>query len=59
MASQFSENTFYTNKGFSSYAGLLATLQKNLSHGLQFDVNYTYSHSMDNTSLIANSIASE
>jgi hypothetical protein len=58
MASQFSENTFYTNKGFSSYAGLLATLQKNLSHGLQFDVNYTYSHSMDNTSLIANSIAS-
>jgi hypothetical protein len=58
MASQFGENTFYTNKGFSSYAGLLATLQKNLSHGLQFDVNYTYSHSMDNTSQVANSIAS-
>jgi hypothetical protein len=58
MASQFSENTFYTNKGFSSYAGLLATLQKNLSHGLQFDVNYTYSHSMDNTSLIADVLAS-
>jgi hypothetical protein len=58
MASQFAENTFYTNKGFSNYAGLLATLQKNLSHGLQFDVNYTYSHSMDNTSQVANSIAS-
>jgi hypothetical protein len=57
MASQFSENTFYTNKGFSSYNGLLATLQKNFSHGLQFDVNYTWSHSIDNVSLIANSSA--
>ena len=37
MASQFSENTFYTNKGFSTYNGLLTTLQKNVSHGLQFD----------------------
>ncbi len=26
MGSQFSENTFYTNKGFSNYTGLLATL---------------------------------
>ncbi len=57
MAAQFSENTFYTNKGFSSYNGMLVTLQKNLTHGLQFDVNYTWSHSIDNTSLIANEIA--
>jgi hypothetical protein len=57
MASQFAENTFITNKGFSSYNGLLATLSKNLSHGLQFDFNYTWSHSIDNTSLVANSIA--
>lgn len=54
MASQFSENTYYTNKGFSNYQGLLATLHKNLSQGLQFDLNYTYSHSMDNVSLVAN-----
>ena len=54
MASQFSENTFYTNKGFSNYQGLLATLHKNLSQGLQFDLNYTYSHSLDNVSLPAN-----
>ena len=54
MGSQFSENTFYTNKGFSNYEGLLATLTKNLSDGLQFDLNYTYSHSIDNVSLIAN-----
>nr|WP_252263774.1 TonB-dependent receptor [Paracidobacterium acidisoli] len=58
MASQFSENTYYTNQGFSSYNGLLTTLHKNAGHGLQFDLNYTWSHSIDNTSLIANSPAS-
>ena len=58
MASQFAGNTFITNKGFSSYNALLTTLSKNLSHGLQFDFNYTWSHSIDNTSLVANSIAS-
>ncbi|MGC2636748.1 MAG: TonB-dependent receptor [Acidobacteriaceae bacterium] len=57
MGAQFSENTFYTNQGFSSYNGLLTTVQKNLNHGLQFDLNYTWSHSIDNTSLIANSVA--
>ena len=57
MGAQFSENTFYTNQGFSTYNGLLATVQKNLNHGLQFDFNYTWSHSIDNTSLIANSVA--
>lgn len=54
MGSQFSENTFYTNKGFSAYHGFLVTLHKNTSHGLQFDLNYTWSHSIDNVSLIAN-----
>jgi hypothetical protein len=54
MASQFSENTFYTNKGFSTYNGLLTSLQKNLSRGLHFDLNYTWSHSIDNVSLVAN-----
>ncbi|WP_263380743.1 TonB-dependent receptor [Granulicella paludicola] len=54
-AAQFSENSFYTSKGFSSYNALLASLQKNLSHGLQFQVNYTFAHSIDNTSAFANS----
>jgi hypothetical protein len=58
MASQFSENTFLTNKGTSAYHGLLFTLTKNLSQGLQFDFNYTWSHSMDNVSANANYIAS-
>ena len=57
MAAQFGENTVYTNKGFSSYNGLLVTLQKNMAHGLQFDVNYTWSHSIDNVSLVANGVA--
>lgn len=57
MAAQLSENTFFTDMGFSAYNGMLATLHKNSTHGLQFDVNYTWSHSIDNVSLIANSYA--
>ena len=55
MAAQFSENSFYYNGGFSDYNGLLLTLSKNISNGLQFDFNYTYSHSIDNISFFANS----
>ncbi|MGB6975743.1 MAG: carboxypeptidase-like regulatory domain-containing protein [Terracidiphilus sp.] len=54
MGSQFSEFTYYTNKGFSGYNGLLVTLHKNIGAGLQFDLNYTWSHSIDNVSIIAN-----
>ena len=57
MAAQFAENTFYTNMGSSSYNGLLTTLHKNVGYGLQFDLNYTWSHSIDNVSLIANQAA--
>jgi hypothetical protein len=57
MGSQYSEFTYYTNKGFSSYNGMLVTLHKNAGYGLQFDLNYTWSHSIDDTSLIANQIA--
>jgi hypothetical protein len=56
MASQFAENTFETNKGSSNYHGLLLTLTKNTSHGIRFDFNYTWSHSIDNTSSVANFI---
>jgi hypothetical protein len=57
MGSQFSEFTYYTNKGFSGYNGLLITLHKNAGYGLQFDINYTYSHSIDNVSVVANAPA--
>ncbi len=58
MPSQFAGNTYITNKGSSNYHGLLTTLHKNMSNGLQFDLNYTLSHSIDNSSMISNSIAS-
>jgi hypothetical protein len=54
MGSQYSEDTYYTNLGSSNYHGLLVTLHKNAGHGLQFDLNYTWAHSIDNVSLIAN-----
>jgi len=54
-AAQFSENTFYGSKGFSTYNAMLLTLQKNRSHGLQYDLNYTWAHSIDNVSFFANS----
>jgi hypothetical protein len=57
MGAQFSENTFYTNQGASGYNGLLTTLHKNLGNGLQFDLNYTWSHSIDNVSVVANAPA--
>jgi hypothetical protein len=43
-----------TNKAFSKYNGLLVTLHRKMSQGLQFDVNYTWSHSLDNISAPAN-----
>ena len=57
MASQFAENTVYTNKGFSSYNGMLVTLHKNAGFGLTFDINYTWSHAIDNVSVTANTPA--
>ncbi|HVN22195.1 MAG TPA: carboxypeptidase-like regulatory domain-containing protein [Dongiaceae bacterium] len=51
---QFSSQLYFGNKSYSNYNGLLTSLHKKMSHGLQFDVNYTYSHSIDNSSTIAN-----
>jgi hypothetical protein len=51
---QFGGALYIANKGFSNYHGLLTTLHKKMSHGLQFDLNYTFSHSLDNISAPAN-----
>jgi hypothetical protein len=53
---QFGSNVYISNQGSSNYNGLLVTLHKKLSHGLQFDLNYTYSHSIDNSSTITNNV---
>ena len=57
VGAQFALNPWVTNKGFSTYHGLLVTLDRNLAQGVKFTVNYTYSHSVDNTSAPANYIA--
>jgi len=57
IPSQFGTNAYLTNMGSSNYHGLLLTLDKNLSQGLRFEFNYTWSHSIDNTSLSANNNA--
>ena len=51
---QFGSSLYVTNKSYSNYNGLLATLHRKMSHGLQFDVNYTWAHSIDNISDVAN-----
>jgi hypothetical protein len=56
LPAQFGANTVITNKGFSAYNGLLLNLTKNAKNGLQFRFNYTWSHSTDNVSAVANYI---
>ena len=39
--------------GFSNYNSFQLSLQKNFSHGLQFEASYTYSHALDDASSAA------
>ena len=58
--SKFGCNTFYplqaaglptwTNAGWANYNAAIVTLRRSLQSGLAFDVNYTWSHSIDNSS---------
>lgn len=45
---------YVSSKSSSSYNGLLVIVRKRFSRGLQMDFNYTYSHSIDNTSSVVN-----
>jgi Carboxypeptidase regulatory-like domain/TonB dependent receptor len=56
LPAQFNENLYVSNKAWSAYNGLIATLRKRFSNGLQMDFNYTFSHSLDNSSIIANNV---
>ncbi|HWX92749.1 MAG TPA: carboxypeptidase-like regulatory domain-containing protein [Terriglobales bacterium] len=53
---QYPYDIYAANKSASNYDGLLVTLHKKYSQGVQFDLNYTYSHSIDNLSAIANNV---
>jgi hypothetical protein len=37
-----------TNDGYSNYNALQVDFRQHMNHGVQFDVNYTFSHSLDN-----------
>src|SRR6266404_1417867 len=57
MSSQFGSNLYITNQGTSDYHGALVSLQKRFSRGLEFEVNYTFSKSLDNNSTVANTVS--
>jgi hypothetical protein len=57
LGAQFAANVFVTNLGRSQYDGMLVSLQKRFSKGFEFDVNYTWSHAIDNQSSVTNSVA--
>jgi hypothetical protein len=56
LSGQFSTNAYITNLGSSSYNGMLVSLRKRFSKGLEFDFNYTFSHSLDNQSSVVNTV---
>jgi Carboxypeptidase regulatory-like domain len=56
LSGQFSTNIYISNQGSSTYNGLLVSLRKRFSKGLQFDFNYTLSNSIDNSSSIVNTV---
>lgn len=53
---QFISNYYLANKSWSNYNALLAIVRKRLSHSLQMDFNYTFAHSIDNFSGVANNV---
>jgi len=54
LPAQTSANAYIGNYASSNYNAILLSLRKRISNGLQFDFNYTYSHSIDNVSDITN-----
>jgi hypothetical protein len=57
ISAQFGLNSYVTNLGSSDYHGGLISLQKRLSRGFEFELNYTFSHSIDNQSSVVNTFA--
>jgi len=54
LPAQTAANGYIGNYANSNYNALLVSVRKRLSAGLQFDFNYTFSHSIDNMSAITN-----
>jgi hypothetical protein len=45
---QFQTLVFFSDVGFSNYAALFGSLRTRMAHGLSFNLNYTWSHYLDN-----------
>lgn len=56
MSGQFASNLYISNQGSSTYNGMLLSIRKRFSAGLQFDFNYTWQHSIDNQSSVVNTV---
>lgn len=56
LSAQFGTNIYISNQGASTYDGMLVSLRKRFSRGLQFDFNYTWSHAIDNGSSVVNTV---
>lgn len=56
LGRQFTVNAYVANQGASQYDGLLISLRKRFSRGFQYDVNYTWSHAIDNQSNVTNAV---
>jgi hypothetical protein len=56
VSAQFATNAYITNQGESDYHGALVSLQKRFSKGFEFEVNYTFSKSLDNQSSVVNTV---
>ena len=54
LPAQTAANGYIGNYASSNYNALFVSLRKRLSYGLQFDFNYTFSHSIDNMSAVTN-----
>jgi carboxypeptidase family protein len=54
LPGQAASIAYVSSKSSSSYNGLLVVLRKRMSHGLQMDFDYAFSHSIDNTSSVVN-----
>jgi hypothetical protein len=50
LNSQILDDTFLSSADNSNYLGLEISLRRRFSHGLQYQVSYTFSHAIDNQS---------
>ena len=57
FARQFSALRTWENLGFSNFHGMTLSLRKRFVEGLTFDLNYTWSHSIDNGSAAEGNLA--